>query len=245
MPVLLLLDVSGSMAEDGKLAALNTAVREMLHAFSQERAGGAEIHVAVLAFGGRAARVHLPLTPAREVKFEILNASGHTPLGSALQLAERILENRELIPGRAYRPTVVLVSDGVPTDDWEEPLRAFLAAPRASRAVRLALAVGEDADLEVLTLFAGEDHVRKSSEARQLRRFFKFVTSVPDNLGLTLSRTGEFPRLVFSLRCEREKAGVLKMCKLQPPPLPTVANSPYTSKPWCQPCVSTRFSASW
>ena len=71
------------------------------------------------------------------------------------------------------------------------------------------------------------------------------VPSVPDNLGLTLSRTGEFLRLVFSLRCEREKAGVLKMCKLQPPPLPTVANSPYTSKPWCQPCVSTRFSASW
>ncbi|MGM9319289.1 vWA domain-containing protein [Deinococcus aquaticus] len=176
LPVLLLLDVSGSMAEDGKLAALNTAVRDMLHAFAQEQAGGAEIHVAVLAFSGREARVHVPLKPARNVQFEALEARGHTPLGSVLTLTTSILENRDLVPGRAYRPTVVLVSDGVPTDEWEEPLEELLASPRASKAVRLALAVGEDADLEVLAQFAGEDHVRRAAEARQLRRFFRFVT---------------------------------------------------------------------
>ncbi|MFC5849266.1 vWA domain-containing protein [Deinococcus petrolearius] len=176
LPVLLLLDVSGSMAEDGKLAALNTAVRDMLHTFTQEQAGGAEIHVAVLAFSGREARVHVPLKPAREVKFDALEAKGHTPIGSALTLTTQILENRDLVPGRAYRPTVVLVSDGVPTDDWEGPLDRLLSSARASKAVRLALAVGEDADLEVLTRFAGEDHVRRAPEARQLRRFFKFVT---------------------------------------------------------------------
>jgi uncharacterized protein YegL len=106
----------------------------------------------------------------------VLEAAGHTPLGSALTLTTRILENRDLVPGRAYRPTVVLVSDGVPTDEWEAPLEALLASPRASKAVRLALAVGEDADLEVLTRFAGEAHVRRAAEARQLRRFFRFVT---------------------------------------------------------------------
>lgn len=176
LPVLLLVDVSGSMAEDGKLAALNTALRDMVQAFSEERSGGAEIQLAVLAFGGREARVHLPLQPARDVRYEVMEAAGHTPLGSALALATRILEDRALIPGRAYRPTVVLVSDGVPTDDWEAPLEALLAAPRASRALRLALAVGEDADLEVLTRFAGDSQVRQAHEARQLRRFFRFVT---------------------------------------------------------------------
>lgn len=176
LPVLLLLDVSGSMAESGKLAALNTAVREMLHTFAQEQTGGAAIHVAVLIFGGREARVHVPLKPAHEVKFEALEAKGHTPIGSVLTLTTQILENRERIPGRAYRPTVVLVSDGVPTDDWEAPMEELLSSPRASKAVRLALAVGEDADMEVLTRFAGEDHVRHAAEARQLRRFFKFVT---------------------------------------------------------------------
>jgi uncharacterized protein YegL len=176
LPVLLLLDVSGSMAEDGKLAALNTAVRDMLHTFAQEQTGGAEIHVAILAFSGREARVHVPLKPAREVTFEALAAEGHTPIGSALTLTTRILEDRNLIPGRAYRPTIVLISDGVPTDDWEGPLNRLLASPRASKAVRLALAVGQDADLEVLTAFAGENHVRQAAEVRQLRRFFKFVT---------------------------------------------------------------------
>ena len=176
LPVLLLLDVSGSMAEDGKLAALNTAVNDMLHTFAQEQAGGAEIHVAVLAFSGVEARVHVPLKPAREVQFQALSAKGHTPIGSAFALTTRILEDRDLVPGRAYRPTVVLVSDGVPSDDWEGPLEELLSLPRAAKAVRLALAVGGDADLEVLTRFAGEGHVRHASEARQLRRFFRFVT---------------------------------------------------------------------
>lgn len=176
LPVLLLLDVSGSMAEDGKLAALNIAVRDMLHAFAQEKNGGAEIHVAIITFSGREACVHVPLKPSREVHFEALKATGHTPIGSALALTTRILENRDLIPGRAYRPTVVLVSDGVPTDEWEKPLEHLLSSPRAARAVRLALAVGEDADLEVLTRFAGKDQVRRAAEARQLRKFFRFVT---------------------------------------------------------------------
>lgn len=176
LPVLLLIDVSGSMSQDGKLAALNTALRDMLQAFAEERSGGAEIQAAVLAFSGSEARVHLPLQPARNVQYEVMEAEGHTPLGSALTLATRILEDRALIPSRAYRPTVVLVSDGIPTDNWEEPLGALLSAPRASKALRLALAVGEGADLEVLTRFAGEGQVRQAHEARQLRKFFRFVT---------------------------------------------------------------------
>src|SRR5438876_10944541 len=47
LPVILLADVSGSMAADGKIDALNAAVAEMLAAFAEEDDGRAEIHVAV------------------------------------------------------------------------------------------------------------------------------------------------------------------------------------------------------
>ncbi|PYE54074.1 vWA domain-containing protein [Deinococcus yavapaiensis] len=176
LPVLMLVDVSGSMAEDGKLSALNIAMRDMLRAFAEDDEATAEIHVAIIAFGGRTARVHVPLQPARTVTFEALTATGHTPLGAALELVTRIVDDAELIPSRAYRPTIVLVSDGVPTDAWEEPLARLLASPRASKATRLALAVGDDAELDVLERFAGAEYVRRAHEARQLRRFFSFVT---------------------------------------------------------------------
>ena len=175
LPVLLLVDVSGSMVEDGKLSSLNLALKELIAALAEERSGSAEIQVAVIAVGGHQARLHLPLIPARQARYEVLEATGTTPLGSALTLTTRILEDRTLVPDRAYLPTVVLLSDGSPTDSWEEPLRTLLASPRASQAVRLALAVGADADLEVLHAFAGAANVRQSTEARHLRRFFRYV----------------------------------------------------------------------
>ena len=63
LPVILMADVSGSMADDGKIDALNSAVAEMQAAFAEEDDGRAEIHLAVVTFGGTAA-IHVPLTPA-------------------------------------------------------------------------------------------------------------------------------------------------------------------------------------
>ncbi|NCC35980.1 MAG: tellurite resistance protein TerY, partial [Chloroflexia bacterium] len=63
LPVILLADVSGSMAADGKIDALNVAVTEMIAAFAQEDSAQAEIHVAVIAFGAEA-RMHQGLAAA-------------------------------------------------------------------------------------------------------------------------------------------------------------------------------------
>src|SRR5689334_8726549 len=65
LPVILMADVSGSMSADGKIDALNAAVAEMLAAFAEEDDGRAEIHVAVVTFGGEAS-LHTPLQPAKQ-----------------------------------------------------------------------------------------------------------------------------------------------------------------------------------
>ena len=48
LPVLLLLDVSGSMSVEGKIAALNRAVGEMLAAWANEEIVRAEIQVCII-----------------------------------------------------------------------------------------------------------------------------------------------------------------------------------------------------
>lgn len=177
LPVVLLVDVSGSMAADGKIEALNAAVGEMLAAFSKEDNGRATIHIAVVTFGGDAS-LHLPLKPAGEIRWAPMHAKGRTPLGSALAIATDLLQDREKVPGRSYRPTIVLVSDGHPTDEWRAPLERLLSAERAKKAQRFALAIGADADYDVLRAFldAPEGRVLQAHEAREIRKFFRWVT---------------------------------------------------------------------
>ena len=179
LPVILLADVSGSMGVDGKIQALNHAVREMLEAFQDEADLRAEIHVAVITFGGQA-KTHLPFAPAREVSWTDLSARGGTPMGAAFDIVRDMVEDRSVVSGRAYRPTIILVSDGQPTPPGSEvePLRKLLESERGGKAFRMALAIGADADHDVLQAFLADPEARvySAAEARQIRQFFQLVT---------------------------------------------------------------------
>lgn len=179
LPVILLADVSGSMGVDGKIQALNHAVREMMEAFQDESDLRAEIHVSVITFGGEA-KTHVPLSKASNAAWSDLAARGGTPMGAAFDLAREMIEDRSIVSSRAYRPTIVLVSDGQPTPPGseQEPLRKLLDSERGGKAFRMALAIGADADHNVLQAFLADPEARvyQADEARQIRQFFQLVT---------------------------------------------------------------------
>lgn len=177
LPVIVLADTSGSMGQDGKIEALNGALAEMVRSFAEADAPRAEIHVAVITFGGMAL-LHQPLQPAAKTQLGPLTAAGGTPLGGALELARELLEDRERVPGRAYTPALVLVSDGLPDPGWEAPLESLLGSERARKAQRFALAIGSDADEAMLARFLAnpEARVLHAADARQVRGFFRWVT---------------------------------------------------------------------
>jgi uncharacterized protein YegL len=178
LPVIVLADVSGSMGVNGKIETLNDAVGEMIATFAEEDDSRAEIHAAVITFGSGGAQVHKPLAPAIDVEWEPMSAAGRTPMGEAFSIAQQMIEDREQIPSRAYLATIVLVSDGVPTDDWKTPLASLLQSERAAKAVRFAMGIGEDADHETLRAFLGDDKQRvfEAHEAREVKKFFRWVT---------------------------------------------------------------------
>ncbi|HHN3662531.1 TPA: VWA domain-containing protein [Pseudomonas aeruginosa] len=118
LPVIVLADTSGSMGENGKIEALNAAMKEMVSTFAQESRLRAEIQVGLITFGGKA-QMHLPLVAAHGVTgVSEFQAAGATPMGAAFDLARQLLEDKDRIPSRAYRPVLILLSDGQPTDDW-------------------------------------------------------------------------------------------------------------------------------
>lgn len=177
LPVIMLADVSGSMSEAGKIEALNQSVDEMVSAFADDDVLRAEINVAVITFGG-AARLHTPLQPASEVKWQDMQAGGKTPMGQAMHIAADLIEDRNRIPSRAYRPTVVLVSDGLPTDDWQAGLERLTQQGRAQKAHRMALGIGADADEAMLEQFLAdpESKVFHAEDARKIGSFLQLVT---------------------------------------------------------------------
>lgn len=178
LPVIILADTSGSMSIDGKIDALNRALNELINTFSSESRLNAEIHLSVITFGGVATE-HLALTPAHKiVGFNSLQATGGTPMGSALSIARQLIDDKEQLPSRAYRPVVVLVSDGHPTDDFADEFNAFCSSERAQKATRMAMAIGNDADKTMMSDFINdlEAPLFEAQNAKDIIKFFRAVS---------------------------------------------------------------------
>lgn len=151
-----ILDCSGSMKAAGKIQALNTALAEalpLLRSAAEENVT-ADVLVRVVAFSD-GARWHVgEPTPVEQFRMPPVTAGGLTDLGAALELVATGLASPPM-PERALAPVLTLVSDGQPTDDFRTGLRALLDSRWGSRSVRLAIAIGHDADRDVLQEFIG------------------------------------------------------------------------------------------
>ena len=180
LPVIILADVSGSMTQDNNIGALNAALKDFLNTLSQESRLNAEIQVSIITFGGLKAEVHVPLTPAWQInQTNDLVASGGTPMGGAFELAVEMIENKEIIPSRAYKPTIVLISDGIPTDNWESSFNKLKNSDRAQKASRMAMAIGTGADKNMLKAFVNDleaSEVFEAHNAKEIHRFFRAVS---------------------------------------------------------------------
>lgn len=178
LPVVILADTSGSMSVDGKIESLNLALKEMLATFKNESRLRVEIQVAIITFGS-SANIFQPLTPAHTLpEWQDFSAAGSTPLGGACRLAQELIEDKSQIFSRAYKPVIILLSDGQPTDDYEQSFQNLINSERAKKATRLAMAIGNDADIQLLADFNNdiEASVFEAHQARDIQRFFRAVT---------------------------------------------------------------------
>ncbi len=178
LPVIVAVDRSGSMSMDGKIDALNLALKNFVASLQGESNSKAEIQVALYSFGRDTATCDIPLTPAANiVDVPVYEAYGRTPMGMAFKEMKELIENRDQIPSRAYKPTIVIITDGIPTDDYRSPMEALIKDGRSSKAFRMAMAIGEDADRDMLAEFVSDpEYLVSGDKARDIVKFFKYVT---------------------------------------------------------------------
>lgn len=173
-------DCSGSMGIDGKIQALNNAIREAIPHMQQVAAENpnAQVLVRALAFSN-GARWHLSQpAPVADFRWNDLKAEGVTDMGKALtMLADQLSPDN--MPGRALPPVLVLISDGQPTDNFDAGLKLLLDQPWGKKAVRIAIAIGEDADSDVLQKFIGHPEFKplQANNAETLVRYIKWAST--------------------------------------------------------------------
>jgi uncharacterized protein YegL len=161
-----------------KIASLNEALRQMVESFRNLGDTRANIWLCVINFADKA-MLALPPTPVADAVLSTLSAGGKTAMGDAFRLAGQIIEDRTAIPRGSYLPTLVLFSDGRPNiAGWEAEIEHLLASPRSGRAMRLAMALGGDADEAMLRRFIGNSQVPlvRSGDAQRIQSFFRLVT---------------------------------------------------------------------
>lgn len=177
VPVCLIIDTSGSMEPSRE--ALQEAVEKLIAELKNDSIAAKSAELAIIAFGNDRANVLREYTTVREMSSAPkIECDGSTPLGEALDTALRLMRERQTeytkqgIP--TYKPLVILLSDGQPTDDWSSPALRFTKEAQARKWNVLALAYG-DADVQVLGTIT--KNVLKATKSFSFADFFRWISS--------------------------------------------------------------------
>ena len=159
MTLFFLIGTSGSM--DGhKIGAVNESMREVLPMIRDISAANpdAEINVAVLQFSKGASWIYKEPKPASDFEWNDLSAAGASAdLGEACRELNSKLSKNGFMKSASdsYAPIIILLSDSNPTDDFETGLAELKKNGWFRVAIKIAIAIGDDANKEKLAKFTG------------------------------------------------------------------------------------------
>jgi uncharacterized protein YegL len=172
---LLLLDKSGSMA-GRKIDELNAGLRQFQEELLKDDLAAKRVEVAIVSFA--------PLTidndfvSASAFSPPILEAQGDTPIGAAIMQGLSLLEARKTLYRQSgvafYRPWIILMTDGGPTDSISSAAAAIREGEASKKFAFFAVGVGE-ANMQKLA----EISVRQPVPMKGIsfREFFLWLSS--------------------------------------------------------------------
>jgi uncharacterized protein YegL len=168
------------MQTDGKIQSLNNAIKEAIpHMQSAaDENPNAQVFVRAIKFSDGAQWHIAQPTPVADFRWTDLKADGMTDMGKAISMVSEQLRIPPMSE-RALPPILILVSDGQPTDDFNGAVRDLLGLPWGKRAVRIAVAIGEDADRDALRLFVANPElpVLRADNSETLVNYVKWAST--------------------------------------------------------------------
>ncbi|MBE2213961.1 MAG: VWA domain-containing protein [Opitutaceae bacterium] len=196
----LVLDTSGSMEGEAIYE-----LQEALHAFFTEMADDPvcqlSVEPAVITCGGTAqlARPFTSLLDFDKNSLLLLEADGATPLGAALDLAiDQVLERRRDYRRcglQAYRPVIVAMTDGQPTDSWERAAARLRALK--DHVFLIVVATGPSANMAILNEIAQPERPPLLLSGISFQSLFRLVS---DSLRSLTTSSGDVRAATLALQ---------------------------------------------
>lgn len=202
MAMFYLFDCSGSMAGT-KIGQVNYAMKDIPKIIKDvsDSAPNANITVAAASFSNNVAWITpKPQTPDEFIDtWKDMRAEGLTSLGAMLESLNEKMSRSAFLgenPMGYLAPGIVILSDGEPTDEWRDALERLQKNNWFKNAIKIAFAVGDDANRSVLAEITGTDEaVIAIDNPEKIRDYIKFVTAVVSKTGTTNQDTaGKTPQ---------------------------------------------------
>jgi uncharacterized protein YegL len=195
MVLIFLVDTSGSMSGD-KIGAVNEAIREVIPEIKHISSNNADaqIKIAVLDFSSGARWLYEQPIESEKFVWNNLEADGLTDMGLAFKkLNEKLSTSQGFMYETvgSFAPAIFMISDGGPTDDYKKELEKLRQNSWFKVAIKVAVAIGSDANMEVLKEFTGNDEcvlTVRSPEA--LGKMIRFVSVTVSQIASRSSRIG-------------------------------------------------------
>lgn len=194
MTLFFLIDTSGSMAGN-KIGAVNDAVVNVLPMLEDISATNpdAEIKVAALEFSSGCNWLYSEPKLANEFIWQDVTAGGLTSLGEACaELSSKLSRSGFMkAASGSYAPAIILLSDGGPTDDYKSGLAKLKSNNWFKSAIKVAIAIGDDADMDVLKEFTGNmEAVFAVHNIDALKQIIRVVAVTSSQIGSKSSTAG-------------------------------------------------------
>jgi uncharacterized protein YegL len=176
LPVYLLLDTSGSMSGE-PIEAVKNGVQVMISSLRQNPQAIETAFISVITFDSVAQQI-IPLTDLASFQMVDIKATGVTAFGDALKLVSNKIDNEvaktTLEQKGDWKPLVFIMTDGIPTDDWQSGLNEF---KQRKTAFTVACAAGSGADTSILKQITENVVSLDTADSASIGKFFQWVTA--------------------------------------------------------------------
>lgn len=185
MVLFFVIDTSGSM-QGSKIGAVNTAIREVLPELKDAGGSDVDLKVACLTFSSGCQWMYPTPIASESFQWNQVEADGVTDLGEACRELSKKLSKNEFLkaPSGSVAPAIFLMSDGEPTDDFESGLAQLKQNNWFKHAIRVAVAMGYDANKDVLAKFTGNiEAVIEAHNPEVLKKWIRKVSITSSQIG--------------------------------------------------------------